>query len=286
MVANLDVFGKYSLGLDVFNYSSNNTQLSVRNSLGAYIDNGSFLKMGKVPLFNNGFNILWNAQTLASDQKDLNFRYGISPTQSPIIFKLTSTGKAGIGLDNMAPQAKLHIKDFKDDANEGNAGKTQGLLIENNGFRDHDFAFEIRTGQRPAGAALNNGRVFTVSNGGTVHIGPRLNWTLPPYEGQVFNLYVQNGIRTEALRVDLAAATGWADFVLKPTYSLMPLAEVESFILENEHLPNVPSEDKLRKEGIDVSEMLATQMEKIEELTLYIIQMEKRIKELEDDAKL
>ena len=66
----------------------------------------------------------------------------------------------------------------------------------------------------------------------------------------------------------------------------MPLAEVESFILENEHLPNVPSEDKLIKEGIDVSEMLATQMEKIEELTLYIIQMEKRIKELEEDAKL
>ena len=60
----------------------------------------------------------------------------------------------------------------------------------------------------------------------------------------------------------------------------MSLTDVEKFINENKHLPNVPSEATLKETGLDVGEMQAIQIQKIEELTLYTITQEKKIKEL------
>lgn len=57
----------------------------------------------------------------------------------------------------------------------------------------------------------------------------------------------------------------------------MPLKQVEEYINENKHLPNIPSSEELIKEGLDLGEMQAKQMEKIEELTLYLIEMKKEI---------
>ncbi len=80
----------------------------------------------------------------------------------------------------------------------------------------------------------------------------------------------------------------WADFVFAKNYRLMPLSEVESFITENNHLPDVPSEQEVKENGINVAEMNAKLLQKVEELTLYMIQqnkekeaMMKRINELE-----
>lgn len=93
-----------------------------------------------------------------------------------------------------------------------------------------------------------------------------------------YKLYVADGILTERLKVALANGSQWADHVFADNYKLKPLTEVENYIAKNKHLPGVPSAEKLVKEGgIDVNEMLAKQMEKIEELTLYIIAMKKEI---------
>ena len=88
-------------------------------------------------------------------------------------------------------------------------------------------------------------------------------------------LYVKGGILTDQLRV----ATGWADYVFEDNYVLRPLSEVESFINANGHLPNVPSARQVEIEGISVGEMAKIQQEKIEELTLYIIQLNKKIEQ-------
>ena len=61
----------------------------------------------------------------------------------------------------------------------------------------------------------------------------------------------------------------------------MPLASVEKYIKENKHLPNVPSATEIQDSEISVGDMNAILLKKIEELTLYIIEQEKRIKELE-----
>lgn len=89
-----------------------------------------------------------------------------------------------------------------------------------------------------------------------------------------YKLFVKGGILTEEVRVSLAST--WADYVFNKDYNLKPLSEVESFIKENGHLPNVPSAAQVKEEGIALGEMAKIQQEKIEELTLYLIEQKKR----------
>ncbi len=99
-----------------------------------------------------------------------------------------------------------------------------------------------------------------------------------------YSLYVKKGILTERLRVATSGTAKWADYVFQDDYNLMPLSKVEEFIEQNKHLPNVPSAEQVTEEGIDMAEMAAKHMEKIEELTLYLIEANKRIEQLEQDV--
>ncbi|MDX1905197.1 MAG: hypothetical protein SFU27_13670 [Thermonemataceae bacterium] len=73
----------------------------------------------------------------------------------------------------------------------------------------------------------------------------------------------------------------WNDKVFEDNYNLRKLSEVENYVKINKHLPDVPSEKDILMNGLSLGDMQATQMLKIEELTLYIINQEKRIKALE-----
>ena len=119
-----------------------------------------------------------------------------------------------------------------------------------------------------------------VTNNGVVVIGSNVDNI--PVAGS-YKLYVETGILTEKLKVALKSDTNnWADYVFEPNYKLMPLEEVEKYTKVNKHLPNVPSADEITKEGIDVAKVSKMFMEKIEELTLHIIELNKRIKQLEE----
>jgi len=72
-----------------------------------------------------------------------------------------------------------------------------------------------------------------------------------------------------------------ADFVFEADYQLPKLSEVESFIKENKHLPEIPSEKQMKEDGVSVNELQIKLLQKIEELTLYVIEQDKKIKELE-----
>lgn len=99
-----------------------------------------------------------------------------------------------------------------------------------------------------------------------------------------FKLFVRKGIRTERVKVDIASGI-WADYVFEEDYQLKPLAEVEEFIVENKHLPGVPSAKDVEAAGLDLAKMDAKLLEKVEELTLYIIALEKKIEEQERQIK-
>lgn len=94
-----------------------------------------------------------------------------------------------------------------------------------------------------------------------------------------YNLYVSKGILTEKLKVALPTTSNWSDFVFQKDYKLMPLTDVESYIREFSHLPEVPSAEEIVKEGIDVAGMDAKLLQKIEELTLYVIQQQKQLEQ-------
>jgi hypothetical protein len=100
-----------------------------------------------------------------------------------------------------------------------------------------------------------------------------------------YNLYVENGILTEKVKVALKSTTQWADFVFASQYKLRSLSDVETFIKRNHHLPDVPSAEKVAKDGLDLADMMKIQMQKIEELTLYIIAQQKEIDALKAKAK-
>ncbi|MNV23655.1 hypothetical protein D3C71_1146820 [compost metagenome] len=88
--------------------------------------------------------------------------------------------------------------------------------------------------------------------------------------------------RARKIKVD---ADVWADYVFEDNYVLMPLSEVESFLKEHKHLPSIPSEKVMKEEGIDVAEMNVKMMEKIEELTLYLIQQNKELEQLKAELE-
>lgn len=84
-------------------------------------------------------------------------------------------------------------------------------------------------------------------------------------------------IRSQAIKVEPGS---WADYVLYETYKLPALSDVEKFINNNKHLPDIPSESEVKQKGIDVGEMNALLLKKIEELTLYMIEKDKEVNEL------
>ncbi|MBA3704973.1 MAG: hypothetical protein H0W84_03460 [Bacteroidetes bacterium] len=113
----------------------------------------------------------------------------------------------------------------------------------------------------------------TVLKNGQVGIGtPLTDLTSAPYK-----LVVNGDIRTKKVVVE----TGWSDFVFEENYKLKPLEEVETFIKQNGHLPEIPSANDVECNGGDLGELVKLQMQKIEELTLYIIEQNKRIGALE-----
>jgi hypothetical protein len=101
-----------------------------------------------------------------------------------------------------------------------------------------------------------------------------------------YALYVETGILTERVKVAIKTSGNWADHVFSSSYKLIPLTEVSAFIKKYKHLPGVPSAEELVKDGgIDVNQMFAKQMEKIEELTLHVIELNKRLDQLEKENK-
>lgn len=133
---------------------------------------------------------------------------------------------------------------------------------------------------------VNNNRIVYMNNSniwfngsssesnGKIYVGSTA--TYPNVTGN-YRLFVEGGIMTEKVKVALRSSANWADYVFEKDYSLMPLNKVEEYIATNKHLPGVASADELAKSGLDLAEMQAKHMQKIEELTLYIIEQNKAI---------
>ena len=98
-----------------------------------------------------------------------------------------------------------------------------------------------------------------------------------------YNVFVKKGI----LSADYAIAPigTWADFVFSPEYKLPPIYSVEDYIIKNKHLPNVPTAEEIRENGYSQHDINKALLQKIEELTLYIIQQQKEIDNLKIELK-
>lgn len=96
--------------------------------------------------------------------------------------------------------------------------------------------------------------------------------------------------KISAEEVEVSFSSTWPDFVFSTSYELNTLAQVEEYINQHSHLPNVPSADEVAEKGINIAEMDAILLQKIEELTLYTIAQQKQLDEqkklIEEQSKL
>lgn len=149
--------------------------------------------------------------------------------------------------------------------------------MNNKGFVEFNTTATTNTTISAVSFGSNGSEFMRINQDGKVRIANGAN-DLPTPNG--YRLFVEEGILTEKVKVAVKTTSNWADFVFNEDYKLMPLNEVESFLLKNKHLPNVPSAIEMVENGLDVAQMDAKLLEKVEELTLYIIAQNKQIEEL------
>lgn len=162
------------------------------------------------------------------------------------------------------------------------AGVAINMYSQNKFFqnKEGDIQYSI-IGKGSGGRALSHsqGNILTLNAGddfvGGVNVGNYIRFR----NNGDYRLDVNGAIRAARLNVEVAT---WSDFVFDKNYVLPSLPEVEKHINQHNHLPGIPSASQVKEKGIDVGEMQAKLLQKVEELTLYIIEQDKKIKALEN----
>lgn len=259
----LSASGSLFLGSDFSGFPTGNNRLNVLGTAAFFGTPANYLGFGYSGQI--GQVLYWNGGSNTASQK-LVIAHGAGVTSTPLSPRtdiLTLLPNGNVGIMNTQPGARLSVNDNNVD-NSGPTGQVNGIRINNNGVRSHDYALEVNTG---------HGTILSLSNAGEVFIGRGLN--REPIGN--YSLWVEKGIRAESLRVDIASSNGWADYVFDEDYEMMSLEELKAYIEERGHLPGVPTQEEVEKDGIDTAEMIAVLLKHVEELNLRIIELNERL---------
>lgn len=181
-------------------------------------------------------------------------------TTSPTLANLVVYGNQGIAIDGNNAASQLNF--YNSGTVLGSIGKGNYAVTS----ADQTGVSMYSVGAMSFASGGQSERMRIASNG-KVGIG-----TDNPDE----LLSVKGTIHSQEVKVDLA---GWSDYVFKPTYKLPSLSSIKTYIDKNQHLPEVPSEEEMMKNGLKVGEMNKLMMKKVEELTLYLIEKDKQMEE-------
>ncbi len=112
-----------------------------------------------------------------------------------------------------------------------------------------------------------NAELFRVLGNGNIGIGTNNPQSRLSVNGDLFSKKVK------------VTQTGWPDYVFKSDYRLLPLSQLESYIIQHKHLPGIVTEQEVSVSGVDLGDNQAALLKKIEELTLYLIEQNKKLEE-------
>jgi len=162
-------------------------------------------------------------------------------------------------------------------------GGTAGICLAHNDLHkwfigmngDRNNAHDLLIGNF---SELHNGysSFLVVNPNGNVGIGTDDTYS--------YKLAVNGAIITEEVTVKVRQ--NWPDYVFKPGYSLISLNQLDEYITQHGHLPGIPTQDEIKTNGLKVGEMESLLLQKVEELTLYIIEQNTRIREMEKELDL
>lgn len=209
---------------------------------------------------------------------------GLVSSQSTVLFNITPSGNVGIGSGFTNPTRLLHLRANNTSASTGqfyiqqdgagdawmniglNSGRHYALGVDN---AVGDDLFKIATAATTA-SGVTSGTLLSITPDGNVSIGT---------SNTTYRLNVNGTIRATEIRVE----TGWADYVFEPGYRLRPLTELEQYIREHRRLPGVTPAAEIQENGLQVAKQMTEMMEKVEELTLYILELNQRLEQLEQE---
>lgn len=192
-----------------------------------------------------------------------------NPTVWQSTFVVQANGVAGVGTADLTSEMSIG-KTHGNKLSVGNSAWAKTSILSTGwDSNNSDYTDLLVPG------AETNTALIRLNKAGNVGIG-----TLVP--DALYKLSVNGKIRAKGLRVQ---SSGWADFVFEPDYNLMSLPDLEKFIRNKKHLPGIATAAQVMREGNDVGETQVQLLQKIEELTLYIIGLNKQVKDLEDKNK-
>ncbi|HEY8957995.1 hypothetical protein [Chitinophaga sp.] len=244
-----------------------------------------------IPSSYQGWSIVDEAVLATATQKtELNY---LNKYAGTVLFPGNGTWKntGRVGINITSPSAPLHViataqdtvAGYKLAAILGNAynewtafgaanggkirGSNEGYLVLETNSAGSDKKIYLN--------AQSPGNIIMATGGGNVGIG-----TADPKSNK---LAVEGTIA--ARRVKVTQANPWPDYVFGDNYVLKSLSETEKFIQEHKHLPEIPSAKEVAENGQDLGEMNRKLLEKMEEMTLHMIRMQKQIDQLESQIK-
>ncbi|WP_284653275.1 beta strand repeat-containing protein [Flavobacterium terrisoli] len=264
--------------------STTNTNILTTNGSGdvAIRDISSILTSNGANIYNTSDNLQSN-RIVASNGNTLRFNFGTIASLSANEVSMNP----GVGASTASLSVASNRNNTSNYVGTGHfriqrAGLTNTFLTtgyNQDGQGQHYFWTQSSYNSLAASYMIN-------PDGGKVAIGTlNVNMDAGCPDCDQYRLFVAQGIRTEKVRVDIALVRGWSDYVFDTGYKLMPLKELEEYINANKHLPNIPTAEEVKDKGIDLAEMDAKLLEKIEELTLHTIEINKKNEALEKNNK-
>jgi len=278
--------GNYSATIGVNNYANGNCSIAFGNSNrtagGSSVAIGNFVRTNATSAVVVGSGLADSDSKALINNRQNSLMVGFN-SKRPTLFVSTSsggetTGKIGIG-NVVDPLAKLHMRS---DANED-----AGLILETSNTAAKSAFIQLYDANNKISVSKDGMNIKALGNGlsldsdkitmtGKVGINANNSFT-GDYD---YSLAVSGGILTT--EVFVKEVSEWHDYVFKDDYELMTLRELDSYINENGCLPDVPSESEVLGQGFSLAEMDGILLKKVEELTLYIIELQEQLLEQQE----
>ena len=183
-----------------------------------------------------------------------------------------STGHIGVG--TTSPTNSVHVL-------ENASGETASIRVEDGGGSGAETLLEL-SNNGPCRMSMFD--TTTGTGGDTQYLINVTNdeWRLSEQSTGAVEFKVNAAGDVTITGDFITDANTYPDYVFRPGYDLMPLEKLGEFIETNGHLPNVPKEEQVKKEGLKIADLQIRMLEKIEELTLYTLEQQETIKALQE----